>query len=134
MVFSKKGNYDYDTKCECSDDDRCGCTFPDNMSRSFVPDYPIKSSNAVICKPVLVGQQAFNFSAPAVFADGSTNDLFNFFDYITDSYALLIFYLADFSAICPLEITSFKLQDARQTAEKTSNNIFFIGFSSSHSL
>ncbi len=107
MEFSKKWNYDYDTKCECSDDDRCGCTFPNNMTRGFIPDYPAQNANASICKPVLVGQQAFNFSAPAVFADGSTNDLFNFFDYIADSYALLVFYLADFSAVCPLEITSF---------------------------
>lgn len=106
MVLSGKWKYDYDARCECSDDDRCGCTFPANMERSYVPQYS-KGSAMSFCKPVLVGQQAFNFSAPAVFADGSSSELFNFFDYISDSYALLIFYLADFSAICPLEITSF---------------------------
>ncbi|MBR1600352.1 MAG: redoxin domain-containing protein [Alphaproteobacteria bacterium] len=107
MEVSRKWNYDYDTRCECSEDDRCGCAFPENMARSFVPDYQTQTQQATLCRPVLVGQQAFNFSAPAVFADGSTNDLFNFFDYIADSYALLVFYLADFSAVCPLDITSF---------------------------
>ncbi len=107
MELSKKWNYDYDARCECSDDDRCGCTFPDNMGRSFVRAYSDKNTVETVCKPVLVGQQAFNFVAPAVFADGSSSEVFNFFDYIADSYALLIFYLADFSAVCPLEITSF---------------------------
>lgn len=106
MELSKKWNYDYDSRCECSDDDRCGCTYPNNLERGFVQSYP-QNGTAEVCKPVLVGQQAFNFIAPAVFADGSSNDVFNFFDYIADSYALLIFYLADFSAVCPLEITSF---------------------------
>ena len=27
--------YDYANKCDCSEDDRCGCTYPNNMSRDF---------------------------------------------------------------------------------------------------
>ena len=27
--------YDYADKCDCSDDDRCGCVFPENMERNF---------------------------------------------------------------------------------------------------
>lgn len=107
MGLSKKWNYNYDARCECSDDDRCGCTYPSNMERSFVAVSATKNTAVPICRPVLVGQQAYNFSASAVFADGTTDDLFNFFDYIADSYAVLVFYLADFSAVCPLEITSF---------------------------
>lgn len=107
MELSKKWIYDYDSRCECSDDDRCGCSFPNNMEHSFVQTYQSKNNNSATCKPVLVGQSAFNFIAPAVFADGSTDDVFNFFDYIAGNYALLVFYLADFSAVCPLEITSF---------------------------
>lgn len=104
MDLPKKWTYDYDARCECSDDDRCGCTFPGNMARSFVPDYTVKpetNGNS------LVGQKAINFIAPAVFADGTASEAFNFFDYVSDSYALLMFYLADFSAVCPMEITSF---------------------------
>lgn len=100
-------NYDYDAYCECSKGNRCDCMFPNDMERGFVAEkYPHEAS-AIFCRPPMVGLQAFNFTAPAVFADGTVKDLFNFFDYITDSYALLIFYLADFSAVCPLEITSF---------------------------
>ena len=28
-------NYDYANKCDCSEDDKCGCTFPNNMKRNF---------------------------------------------------------------------------------------------------
>ena len=42
-----------------------------------------------------------------MFADNSTTQNFNFFDYIAGNYALLMFYLADFSAVCPKEIIAF---------------------------
>lgn len=32
--------YDYANKCDCSEDDRCGCTFPNNMSHDFECDKP----------------------------------------------------------------------------------------------
>lgn len=107
MVLAEKWNYDYDSRCECSDDDRCGCTFPNNMGHGFVVEDQPGNARAVLCRPVMVGQQAYNFTAPAVLADGTIEELFNFFDYIAESYALLLFYLADFSAVCPLEIVSF---------------------------
>ena len=106
MGISKKWNYDYDSRCECSDDDNCGCTYPENMARSYVAEDIIKSP-AVSCNYVKVGEQAVNFNAPAIFADNATTSEFNFFDYISDSYALLMFYMADFSAICPKELTAF---------------------------
>ncbi len=27
--------YDYENKCDCSEDDKCGCSFPNNMSHDF---------------------------------------------------------------------------------------------------
>ncbi len=95
--------YDYASRCDCADDDNCGCTSPGNMGRGFVAESLITEK----CAQAGVGSQAINFSAPAVFADNSISDSFNFFDYIADCYALLVFYLADFSAVCPLEITAF---------------------------
>lgn len=103
MPISKTWHYDYADRCECSDDDRCGCTYPNNMARSYTEAY-----NFVPCNiGVRIGNTAPNFSAPAVFADNSFTEEFHFLDYIVDSYALLFFYRADFSAVCPKEITSF---------------------------
>ena len=101
--MSKVWKYDYASRCDCSDDDNCGCTSPGNLARSYVAENLITET----CVQMGVGSQALNFSAPAVFADNTVSDSFNFFDYISDSYALLVFYLADFTAVCPLEITAF---------------------------
>ena len=101
--MSKVWKYDYASRCDCSDDDNCGCSSPGNMGRSYVAESLITEN----CPSAGVGRQALNFSAPAVFADNTVSDSFIFFDYISDSYALLVFYLADFSAICPLEIAAF---------------------------
>lgn len=27
--------YDYADKCDCSEDDKCGCSYPDNMPHDF---------------------------------------------------------------------------------------------------
>lgn len=99
-MFSKRWNYSYEDRCECSDDDRCGCTYPNNMERSYV-------ASRTKTMQAKVGEQAVNFVAPAVLADDSTVSDFNFFDYIAGDYALLMFYLADFSAVCPKDIINF---------------------------
>ncbi|MBQ9271529.1 MAG: redoxin domain-containing protein [Alphaproteobacteria bacterium] len=102
--------YDYASRCDCSDDDNCGCTSPGNMARSFIKTEAEAETEAVpakICNHISVGSRALNFSAPAVLADGTVNESFNLFDYISGKYALLIFYAADFSAVCPLEISAF---------------------------
>lgn len=113
MSIAKTWNYDYADKCECSDDDRCGCTYPNNMERSYTATYASPSRNFSIH----VGDTAPNFTAPAVFADNSSSEEFHFLDYIVDSYALLIFYRADFSAVCPKEITAFN-QAYEELAER----------------
>lgn len=35
MKISKHWNYDYSNKCDCADDDNCGCSYPENMLRTF---------------------------------------------------------------------------------------------------
>lgn len=106
MPIKKTWKYDYADRCECSDDDNCGCTFPNNMGRSFTSSTEGQIRSVYEYNHVRVGEAALNFTAPAVFADGSTSNDFNFFDYIADSNALLMFYRADFSAICPREISA----------------------------
>ncbi len=104
MGVLKSWKYDYANKCDCSDDDNCGCAFPQNMKRNFSSQLDWKISAAYEYNHARVGEMALNFTAPAVLADGKTTLEFNFFNYIADSYALLYFYLADFSATCPAEI------------------------------
>ena len=31
----KNLHYDYYLRCDCRDDDNCGCTFPNNMAHDF---------------------------------------------------------------------------------------------------
>lgn len=96
--------YDYAGRCDCSEDDNCGCSSPGNMARGFV-----LSEKAPVpdCHKTEVGAKAPDFSAAAIMADGSVNESFNFFDYVAGKYALLVFYAADFSSVCPVEITAF---------------------------
>lgn len=107
MAISKSWVYNYADKCECSDDDNCGCTYPANMARNYTANISNRVRSAYEYNHMRVGELALNWSAPAVFADSSTSEDFRFFDYISGSYALLVFYRADFSAICPKEITEF---------------------------
>ena len=104
MQNTQVWTYDYASRCDCSDDDKCGCTSPGNMAHGYVLS---DTSSAPTENLVSVGARIFNFSAAAVMADGTVNESFNLFDYIAEKYALIIFYAADFSAVCPIEITAF---------------------------
>jgi hypothetical protein len=33
--FNSSCHYDYSNKCDCSEDDKCGCTYPNNMHHSY---------------------------------------------------------------------------------------------------
>ncbi len=55
---------------------------------------------------VLVGQQAPDFTASAVMADGSINDDFSLADY-KGKYIVLFFYPLDFTFVCPTELIAF---------------------------
>lgn len=35
----QKCSYDYANKCDCSEDDKCGCTFPNNLPHDFDCDF-----------------------------------------------------------------------------------------------
>ncbi|MBQ7303881.1 MAG: hypothetical protein IJW75_03065 [Alphaproteobacteria bacterium] len=39
----EKCKYDYANKCDCSEDDNCGCTYPNNMCANFECEYQKES-------------------------------------------------------------------------------------------
>ena len=65
---------------------------------------------------VLVGKQAPDFTLPAVMPDNSINDKFNFKEYTKGKMAVLFFWPADFTFVCPSEIIAFnnKLKDFQE--------------------
>lgn len=38
--------YDYANKCDCSEDDKCGCSFPNNLSHDFDTHCPQNQENS----------------------------------------------------------------------------------------
>lgn len=56
---------------------------------------------------VLVGKQAPDFTLSAVMPDNSIEDNFNFKNYIKGKIAVLFFWPADFTFVCPSEIIAF---------------------------
>lgn len=56
---------------------------------------------------VLVGKQAPDFTVPAVLADGSIVDSYNFSAATSGKYAVLFFYPLDFTFVCPSELIAF---------------------------
>lgn len=56
---------------------------------------------------VLVGKQAPDFTVSAVMPDNTINDKFNFKEYIKGKMAVLFFWPADFSFVCPTEVIAF---------------------------
>lgn len=56
---------------------------------------------------VLVGKQAPGFTLSAVMPDNSIKEDFNFSDYIKRKIAVLFFWPADFTFVCPSEIIAF---------------------------
>jgi peroxiredoxin (alkyl hydroperoxide reductase subunit C) len=54
----------------------------------------------------LIGNQAPDFKAPAVMADGSINNEFSLAD-LRGKYVVLFFYPLDFTFVCPTEIIEF---------------------------
>lgn len=56
---------------------------------------------------VLVGQDAPDFTAPAVMGDNSINESFNLKEYLDGDYGVVFFYPLDFTFVCPSEIIAF---------------------------
>ena len=92
MKISKIWQYDYQNKCDCSEDDKCGCSFPENMERSYTSQTRGKVRTAYEYTHMRVGSQAINFVAPAILPNGKRNKNFNFFEYISNGYSVLFFY------------------------------------------
>ncbi|GAA4648503.1 MULTISPECIES: peroxiredoxin [Kistimonas] len=53
---------------------------------------------------VLVGKKAPDFTVPAVLADGTIVDEYNFAEAIKGKYGLVFFYPLDFTFVCPSEL------------------------------
>ena len=74
---------------------------------------------------VLVGRQAPDFTVPAVLADGSIVDRFNFKEATQGKYALVFFYPLDFTFVCPSELIALN----NAIAEFKERNVEVIGVS-----
>jgi peroxiredoxin (alkyl hydroperoxide reductase subunit C) len=109
-MSKKKWFYDYENKCDCSEDDKCGCTFPNNMKHNF--DYELEENQLSAKKKIIqnhlyIGDDAPDFEAAVVTANNQVNKNFSLYNYIEEKYALLLFYPADFSSVCPSELIAF---------------------------
>lgn len=62
---------------------------------------------------VLVGKQAPGFNVPAVLADGSIVDEYNFGEETKGKYALIFFYPLDFTFVCPSELIALDKRMAK---------------------
>ena len=65
---------------------------------------------------VLVGRKAPDFTAPAVLADGTITEKFNFAQATKGKYAVVFFYPLDFTFVCPSELIAFdhRMDDFKQ--------------------
>lgn len=104
--------YDYANKCDCSEDDKCGCSFPNNLAHNFTcstATSPAKEKNNAAKTPsrAVVSAPAPDFTAPAILHDNSLLPELNLYQYLDKAYGLLIFYPADFTYVCPTEILAY---------------------------
>ncbi len=102
--------YDYANKCDCSEDDKCGCTFPNNMPHDFSCNTP--TPEPIVPTPktthsVLMSSPAPDFTASAVMPDDTITTSFNLYQYLDNVYGFLIFYPADFTYVCPSELVFY---------------------------
>jgi len=74
---------------------------------------------------VLVGRNAPDFTAPAVLADGTIVDEFNFANETKGKYAVVFFYPLDFTFVCPSELLAFD----HRMAKFKERNVEVIGVS-----
>ena len=89
--------YDYADKCDCSEDDKCGCDYPNNMKHDF-------NNSKTATKTATLGKMAPNFTAQALLSNNTMIENFNFYNYTKGHIAVLFFYPEDFSFTCPSEL------------------------------
>lgn len=97
-------HYDYANKCDCSEDDKCGCTFPNNLAHDYSPGCFEEKEPLHPHMELTVGMAAPDFTAPAVLSDNTLVEHFNFYKYTRGKLAVLFFYPEDFSFTCPSEL------------------------------
>lgn len=73
----------------------------------------------------IVGNPSPLFTAPAVMPDNSIDNKFNLKSYAQGSYALIFFYPADFTFVCPTEIIAYN----NKIKEFEKRNVKIIGIS-----
>lgn len=100
--------YDYANKCDCSDDDNCGCDYPNNMKRNFESqtDYHATSPKpqATAKTQALIAHKAPNFISQALLSNNTFIKHFDFYKYTQGHVSVLFFYPEDFSFTCPSEL------------------------------
>lgn len=96
-----KYHYNYKNKCDCADDDNCGCTYPNNMAHNFSPSDDFATETYIKAQ---IGTKAPNFTAPAILADNTLQEDFNLYNETRERAAVLFFYPEDFSFTCPSEL------------------------------
>lgn len=98
--------YDYANKCDCSDDDNCGCDFPNNIDRNFDDCACADTLNfqPQQTKQATIGHPAPNFIAEAVLSNNTLIKNLNFHKYTQGHITVLFFYPEDFSFTCPSEL------------------------------
>ena len=93
--------YNYKNKCDCADDDNCGCTYPNNMAHNFSTEEISWEETISIAK---IGEKAPNFTAPAILSDNTLQEKFNLYNETREKNIVLFFYPEDFSFTCPSEL------------------------------
>ena len=96
--------YNYAMKCDCAEDDNCGCTYPNNMERTYTDCFHNSKISNKATPQDLIGKKAPDFTAPALLGGGTMVEHFNFYKYTKGQSAVLFFYPEDFSFTCPSEL------------------------------
>ena len=93
--------YDYANKCDCSEDDNCGCDYPNNMDRNFSTHHEFSHKDTPLAT---IGKPAPDFTAEALLSNNTIIKHFNFYKYTQGHITVLFFYPEDFSFTCPSEL------------------------------
>lgn len=62
-----KYSYDFDNKCDCSEDDKCGCSYPNNLQHDF--DYHCSENQEGNCSA-----KSNEFDKTPMYTPASNND------------------------------------------------------------
>lgn len=97
-------SYNYGNKCDCSDDDNCGCDFPNNIAHNFENHNQTAHQNLILSKQAFIGHPAPDFTARALLSNNTFVESFNLYRYTQGHITVLFFYPEDFSFTCPSEL------------------------------